>query len=393
MLDFTRRDLVVKGSAAFAAYAVLHSSRAAQAFPSRPGEVVVPWADPPPPFEDPTVLRQLNWEALDSWITPNDQFFLVNHFNWPVIDASTWTLQIDGLVRNPMTFTLDDLKARQRWEIPVTLECSGNHGFPGFIGAIGNAYWTGAELAPILEEVGILPEGIEVVFWGEDQGTVELHDAIRDVTMTQHFARSMSVADAMFPANILAYEMNGEPLPEKNGFPVRLIAPGWYGIANVKWLKRIEIRDRRFESLLMGRDYVTIREEEHDGETYWAETSVGRMNLKSAPARVTRSEDAYRITGAAWGATPRSPIRRVEVQIDDGPWQRATIDGAEGGEFAWKIWYYDWPNPAPGEHRITSRAHGPGDVIQPAMDDPLIANKHTYWESNGQITRRVMIEG
>ena len=147
-----------------------------------------------------------------------------------------------------------------------------------------------------------MESGIEVVFWGTDAGDIELHDAIRDVKLQQNFARSMSLADAMSPDNILCYEMNGAALPAPNGFPLRLIAPGWYGIANVKWLKRIEVRDRRFASLLMGRDYVTIREEEHNGETVWAETSVGRTRLKSAPARVTKNDDGYRIVGAAWGA-------------------------------------------------------------------------------------------
>ena len=389
MLDLTRRELVVKGSAAFAAYAVLHSSRAAHAFPSRPGEVVVPWADQPPPMDDPTVGRQLVWEELDSWITPNEQFFEVTHFGWPVIDAATWTLQIDGLVRQPLTLTLDSIQTRVRQEETVTLECSGNHGFPVFTGAVGNARWTGTPLAPLLEEAGVLAEGIEVVFWGTEQGEVRIEDAIRNVVMVQNFARSMSLADAMSPHNILAYEMNGEPLPERNGYPLRLIAPGWYGIANVKWLKRIEVRDRRFVNQFMGRDYVTIREETHNGETAWVETLVGRMNLKSAPGRVTRAEDAYRITGAAWGA----PVDHVEVRIDDGPWLPATIDRTEEAPFAWRIWHMDWPNPAPGEHRVTSRAIDTAGGIQPAMDDPWITGKHTYWESNGQVTRTVVIEG
>jgi DMSO/TMAO reductase YedYZ molybdopterin-dependent catalytic subunit len=207
------------------------------------------------------------------------------------------------------------------------------------------------------------------------------------VSMTQNFARSLSVPDAMSAANMLAYEMNGAPLPPTHGFPARLIAPGWYGIANVKWLKRIEVRDRRFESLLMGRDYVTIREEVHGGETVWAETSVGRMNLKSAPARVTRVEDAYRITGAAWGA----PISRVEVRIDDGAWQQAAIDRTEEAPYAWRIWSLDWPNPAAGDHTVTSRAVDTAGNVQPAMDDPVIARKHTYWESNGQVTRYIRI--
>jgi DMSO/TMAO reductase YedYZ molybdopterin-dependent catalytic subunit len=209
------------------------------------------------------------------------------------------------------------------------------------------------------------------------------------MTMRQHFARSMSVEDARNPNYILAYEMNGEPLPEKNGFPLRLIVPGWYGVANVKWLQRIELSDRRLQSQFMARDYVTVREVEQDGETVWTETGVRHMRLKSAPARVTKAEDAYRITGAAWGA----PIAKVEVQIDDGPWQGATLDTSEQAEFAWTIWSYDWPNPSPGEHTVTSRATDTAGHVQPSMEDPLIAGKTTFYESNGQITRRVMIEG
>jgi hypothetical protein len=137
----------------------------------------------------------------------------------------------------------------------------------------------------------------------------------------------------------------------------------------------------------MARDYVTIREEQRDGETVWMETSVGRALLKSVPAKVTRKDGQYRIVGAAWGA----PIQRVEVQIDGGPWMPATIDRREEAEFAWKIWSLDWQNPPTGEHSITSRAIDTAGNIQPAMDDPRIAMKRTYWESNGQVTRRVRL--
>lgn len=391
MLDLTRRDLVLKGSAAVAAYALLRASRAG-AFPSRPGEMVLPWLDQPAENPVPQVIQdQLVWEDFDSWITPNEKFFSIAHFDRPVIDAATWTLTVDGLVDTPLTLTLDDLKApsRRHWEQPVTIECSGNHGLPFFDGGIGNAYWRGTPLDELLTEAGVRPEAIEVVFWGADEGDV----TVRDVTMHQHFARSLPIEEAMTLGAMLAYEMNGEPLPAKNGFPLRLIVPGYYGIANVKWLTRIELRDSRLVNQFMARDYVTIREAQQDGETVWTETPVGRWNLKSVPGRVTRVGDYYQIVGAAWGGVSQTAIRRVEVQIDDGPWQEATIDPTEGAEFAWKIWSYDWLNPAPGEHRITSRAFGPGGVMQPAMDDPLIAGKKTYWESNGQVTRRVMIEG
>ena len=298
---------------------------------------------------------------------------------------ATWKLEIDGQVKKPLALTLADLKARPSQKVTFTVECSGNHGFPFFTGGIGNAQWKGTPLAAILAEAGVKKEGTEVVFWGTDAGDVELKE--RELKMHQNFARSMTLAEAMNPNNILCYEMNGAALPAPNGFPLRLIAPGWYGIANVKWLKRIELRDSPFRNKFMARDYVTIREEDHNGETVWVETSVGRALLKSAPARVTKKDNSYRITGAAWGA----PIAKVEVKIDDGPWQEAAIDHSDEAKFAWKIWHLDWDKPTSGEHTVTSRAVDASGHIQPAMDDPWIAKKKTYWESNGQVTRRIKI--
>jgi DMSO/TMAO reductase YedYZ molybdopterin-dependent catalytic subunit len=385
MQDIPRREFIAKGGAAIAGLAAFFTTRHAYAFPSRPGEEVVKWLDQLAPNPVPEVIKnQLVWEDFDSWITPNAKFFSIAHFNRPVIDPSTWKLEIGGLVKKPMTLTLADIKARPRQEVTFTIECSGNTGLPFFNGGVGNARWAGTPLAPILKEAGVLDRGIEVVFWGTDEGEITRPD---DVKFKQNFARSMSLADAMDPKNILCYEMNGAPLPPDNGFPLRLVAPGWYGIANAKWLKRIDVRDQRFENRFMGRDYVTLREEDHNGETVWVETSVGRARLKSAPARVTHVGNDYRIVGAAWGA----PIDRVEVKIDDGPWMPATLDHAEEAEFAWKMWSLDWPNPSAGEHTVTSRAIDTSGNIQPAMSDPWIAKKHTYWESNGQVTRRVRI--
>jgi DMSO/TMAO reductase YedYZ molybdopterin-dependent catalytic subunit len=384
MAEIARREFVIQGSAALAGLTILQASRLAQAFPSRPGDDVIPWLDQPPENPVPEVVaNQLKWEELDSWITPNERFFSVAHYNRPTIDENGWTLRIDGLVKQPLTLTLSELRARPRQEVAFTLECSGNHGFPWFLGGIGTARWVGTPLASLLAEAGVLESGAEVVFFGSDAG----EEVVREVKMPQRFARSMSLADAMSPDNLLCYEMNGAPLPPANGFPLRLIAPGWYGIANVKWLQQIEVRDTRFMNRFMARDYVTIREEERDGASVWTETSVGRSLLKSAPAKVVRNGGRYRIIGAAWGA----PIARAEVRIDSGPWQPVDIDGSEYGKFAWKMWSLDWPDPAPGDHTITSRAVDLAGEIQPAMDDPRIANKHTYWESNGQVTRRTRI--
>jgi DMSO/TMAO reductase YedYZ molybdopterin-dependent catalytic subunit len=197
----------------------------------------------------------------------------------------------------------------------------------------------------------------------------------------------MSVEDAMSPANMLCYEMNGAPLPTPHGFPARLIAPGWYGVANVKWLKRIEVRNTRFMGRFMARDYVTIREEERDGQTVAVETSVGRARLKSAPAKVTRKDGSYRIYGAAWGGA----VDRVEVAIDGGTWRPATVDPTYNAPYAWKLWTIDWPSPTAGEHTITSRAIDQQGAVQAAPTDPVIARKKTYWESSGWVTRKVRV--
>ncbi|WP_246680052.1 molybdopterin-dependent oxidoreductase [Mesorhizobium sp. B2-4-1] len=203
-----RREFIVQGGAALAALASFQS-RIASAFPSRAGEEVIKWLDQLPPNPVPEVIKnQLVWEDLDSWVTPNDKFFSIAHFDRPVIDESTWKLEIGGSVKKPTTLTLADIKARPRQEVTFTVECSGNTGLPFFNGGIGNARWAGTPLAPILKEAGVLDTGIEVVFWGTDKGEIKRAD---DVKFTQNFARSMSLADAMDPKNILCYEMNGSP--------------------------------------------------------------------------------------------------------------------------------------------------------------------------------------
>jgi DMSO/TMAO reductase YedYZ molybdopterin-dependent catalytic subunit len=195
---------------------------------------------------------------------------------------------------------------------------------------------------------------------------------------------------------------------------VRLIAPGWYGVANVKWLKRIEVLDHRYAGRFMARDYVSVREEQRNGKTVWTFTTVSHDRLKSAPAKVTHRQNRYAIMGAAWGA----PIAAVEVQIDDGPWMAARLERQpapmdtqfedepspaanlessashrrrRSRGYSWRFWTFEWGTPRSGEHRIRSRAFDIYGTVQPAPDDPFLASKRTYWESNGQITRRVLI--
>jgi DMSO/TMAO reductase YedYZ molybdopterin-dependent catalytic subunit len=378
----SRRTFLAQSGGALAGLALLNSPL--RAFALQADDVVIPWLDQPADNPVPQVIgNQQTWETLDSWITPNNQFFSIAHYGQPAIDLADWQLHVGGLVEQPLTFTLDAIRALPRQELIFTLECSGNSGLPFFDAGIGNAQWAGTPLAALLEQAGVLANGREVVFYGADTG----EETLGEQAVMQHFARSLSLADAMNPANLLVYEMNGEPLPQANGFPLRLIAPGWYGIANVKWLERIEVWDTRLMNRFMARDYVTLRNEGSADEPVWTETSVGRTLLKSAPGRVVQSGNSYRIDGAAWGA----PIAGVEVKIDDGEWLPAQLDTTQQAEYAWTFWTLDWPDAQPGEHSITSRAIDTTGNIQPAPNDPIIANKLTYWESNGQLTRRVSV--
>ena len=385
----SRRDFLIRGSSVLAALALSDSPLFAQMLPISEGEEVIPFLDQAPAPPDAAVrqygeLNTRNWEQLNSWMTPNEDFFTVSHYNRPVLKAEGWRLHIGGLVERPISLTLEQIHARPRQEVTCTLECGGNHGFNWFTGGIGNARWAGTPLAQLLRDAGIKKDGIDVVFFGSDEGDEE----VRDIKLKQNFSRSMSVEEALAPSNLLCYEMNGELLPPLHGFPLRLIAPGWYGVANVKWLKRIEVVDKRWAGRFMAKDYVTIREERREnGEVVWTQKTVGPALLKSMTAKVTRKDRTHRIYGAAWGR----PIQRVEVRIDEGPWRAATIDRGQEHEFAWKFWHLDWEDAAAGEHTVTSRAIDRAGQIQPAMSDPVIANKRTYWESNGQITRRIRI--
>ena len=177
--------------------------------------------------------------------------------------------------------------------------------------------------------------------------------------------------------------MNGEPLPAEHGAPVRLIAPGWYGVANVKWLTRIEVTDQRYAGRFMAREYVTFREHtDAAGRTTWTFQTVGHDRLKSAPAKVVRNGTSHRVIGVAWG----DRVAAVEVSIDGGPWRTAELsDGrrhrSDGS--AWQFWSIGWRAPSSGEHTVTSRAIAADGEVQPAPTDPVIADRRTYWESNG----------
>ncbi len=351
------------------------------AFPSlAASEEVLPFEDTPK--FDPAKPR-LPWDLTSEWMTPDDQFFFVGHYGFPTVDVASWKLDIGGLTGHSMTLKLDDLRKRPGREYVATMECSGN---PPTGGLIGNARWKGTPLAPLLKECKIAPEAVEAVFFAADTGT----EKIRGADYKQNFARSLPVGEAMSNDVLLCYDMNGKPLDANHGAPVRLIVPGHYGVAWVKWLTRIELHDRKYLGRFMGRDYVTIRGEKHGEETIWRETSVGRMNLKSVPSRVVRRPDGKLVVqGAAWD--DGTPIQKVEVRIDDGPWVAARLDANHKEPYTWRFWSYEWPNPPSGEHTVTSRATNAKGKVQPAASDDFIALKKTYWEANQQAVRKIKL--
>jgi DMSO/TMAO reductase YedYZ molybdopterin-dependent catalytic subunit len=220
-IGLPRRQFLGQSGALVASAGVLNSPLLTQAFASQSGEEIIPWSDQP--SADPGVARGAiqnlqRWEDLD-WLTPKGKFFNIAHYNRPHIDEQDWSLEITGLVRRPGRFRLSDIRARPRRELTFTLECSGNNGRPSFLTGIGTARWAGTSLAAMLREAELLDSGIEVVFVGADTG----EEHVRDIKVPTSFARSMGVADAMGPDNLLCYEMYGAPLPAEHGFPLRLI--------------------------------------------------------------------------------------------------------------------------------------------------------------------------
>lgn len=375
----SRREVIRRGGTVAAAATVFPSDFMERLARISSQEAIIPWTNAPAAGGR---VNTLDWQALDSWVTPTEQLFSVGHYGTPELDVAEWGLEIAGMVERPMFLTLDDIQSRPQQDVTMLLECAGNRGFATFMGAVHNATWTGTPLAPLLREAGIQDGGVEVVFFGADTGT----ETIRDTEVEQQFARSLSIEDAMLDQVILAWAVNGESLPIGNGYPLRLITPGWYGVANVKWLTRIEVRDTRFMGKFMARDYVTLRQEGSDEDAVWAETWVGRTNINSIPANVARTEGGYRIHGAAWG----KPIGRVEVSIDGGTWQPVTLGEGADDPHTWTFWHLDWPA-SPGEHTVTSRAISTDGEIQPTMEDPLMVQKITYWESYGSVVREITI--
>lgn len=348
-------------------------------------EELVPFTDMPEDYamapKGPDSVHIQDTRYIDSFYSSNDDFYVVQHYGQPKIDADAYKLRLTGLVGKPLELTLADLKRRQKVEIDAGFECGGNVRNI-FHGLIGNAKWGGVRLRDLLNDAGVQDRGIEVVFYGADKGT----ENVRDTDVEQAFGRSMHIDDAMQSDVMVVYEMNGEPLPLYHGAPVRLLVPGWYGIANVKWLEHIHVQDRRYMGRFMARDYVTLSKIDVGGVERWDERSVTRIQLKSSIVRVTHRNGNHKVTGFV--LNDGTAIKSVEVSIDGGAWREAQIDPASS-KYSWKLFYLDWNDATPGEHTLVSRVTDVNGQVQVKQED--MPEKPSRWENYGQFVRTVMI--
>ncbi len=292
---------------------------------------------------------------------------------------------MSGLVDRPRELTLDDIRGMGKAVLDAGFECSGNSG-RSMQGLVSNGRWTGLPLRDVLKEAGVQEKAREVVFFGADRGNEEVEFRGRKYPVEQQYGRSIPLDKAMSPEPFLAHALNGEPLTVHQGFPLRLIMPGWYGAPNVKWLVNVHVQEDPFVGKYQATWYRTLRGETIGGEVKWTETAITRMRLKSAIARVTRAGDVTKILGFA--LTDGTSLKSVEVQIDDGPWLPATVDSSLA-KYSWKLFTYEWKGASAGEHTLVSRAIDADGEVQPTAAD--LEKKMTFLEDNAQFPRKVMI--
>jgi DMSO/TMAO reductase YedYZ molybdopterin-dependent catalytic subunit len=351
------------------------------------GETLVPFTDFPANFNPTPAVdrRTLDVRKIDGPLTPRDLFFTTQHLGHPVIDPATFALKISGLVERPKAFSLDDLRKMRSTELVAGFECSGNR--RPLQGLAGNGRWTGVSLKTVFDQVGVKPQAREFVFFGADHGEEDVDFRGQISKVDQQFGRSLPREKALSHELLLAYAMNGEPLTRHQGFPLRLVVPGWYGVANVKWLSNIHIQEDPYLGKFQARWYRTLRGEMINGEMKWTETAVTHMQLKSFIARVTRDGSGYHVLGVV--LNDGTPIKSVEVRVDDGPWQPAKIDPATSGKYSWKLFHYAWSGATPGEHTLVSRVTDITGKVQPTAED--LVNKKTFLEDNSQFPRKLTI--
>ncbi len=390
MTRLTTRREMIKESAALAGLGIVGLPE--WAFPAlAQEETLVPFTDLPETLtlERSTESRIIDIRRVYDAITPSDQFFTTQHYGHPEIDLATYRLNVSGLVDRPLSLSLADLRAMPSRDLVFGFECSGNRGPVN--GLSSNGRWTGVPLRAVLEQADVQPEAREFVLFGADHGEEQVDFRGREYAVEQHYGRSLQRDQALSDEPLLAYSLNGEPLTTHQGSPLRLLVPGWYGAPNVKWVSEIHVQEDQYLGKFQTRWYRTLKGEMVNGEMKWKETAITKMRLKSFVARVTRvTTDRSRHNVFGVVLHDGTPLRSVEVRIDDGPWRPARLDAATMSErYGWKFFNYTWENATPGDHTVTSRATDVNGNVQPTAEELEV--KQTFLEHNPQHPRTLVI--
>ncbi|HKS46323.1 MAG TPA: sulfite oxidase [Amycolatopsis sp.] len=316
-------------------------------------------------------------EALRYDLTPPGLHYTLIHYDIPQPDIRNWRLSVTGRVKEPATFSLDELRTMPSRTVRVTMECAGNGrallrprpvSQPWLVEAVGTAEWTGVPLRAVLAECGIGHDVIEAVFTGADHGV--------ERGVEQDYRRGLALDEARREEVLLAYQMNGAPLPPQHGYPLRLIVPGWYGMAQVKWLREIELVNSPFTGFQNTVAYRARRRPDEPGEPVTRIAVRALINPPGMPDFMSRTRivrpGPLRLAGRAWSG--RAPVTRVDVSTDGcRTWAEADLDIATGHVWAWREWIFDW-EATPGDHVLAARATDADGNTQPV---------HQAWNRGG----------
>ena len=309
-------------------------------------------------------------DGFHEWITPVDRFFVRCHTYLPEqANLSDWSLKLDGVVNQPLSLSMDDLKKLPRVEMVAVLECAGNGrsfyqphvpGTQWEFGSVGNGRWAGVRFRDVLAKAGLKDSAKEILLDGADT----------PLGAMPKFQRTITVKKALDPDTLLVYEMNGVPLPHEHGFPVRLMAPGWAGDSWVKWLRHVEVLDHEFDGFWMKTAYRHPPGHVEPGAAVdpSAMIPVTDLNVKSviASPNAWTKPGTVQISGAAW--SNRSPVTRVDVSVDGGQtWKQAKLC-KDHSQYAWRLWELDWKAPK-GQHTLISRATNAAGQTQPLNEE------------------------
>ena len=308
--------------------------------------------------------------GFNEWITPIGNFFVRCHTYFPQrANLNEWRLKVDGVVNQPLTLTMEDLRALPRVELVGVLECAGNGrsfykphvaGTQWQFGGVGNGRWAGVRFRDLLQKAGLKDSAKEILFDGSDMPLGKM----------PKFQRTVTVKKALDPDTLLAYEMNGQPLPDEHGYPLRLIVPGWAGDSWVKWLGHIEVIDHEFEGFWMKVGYRHPSGHVEPGATVPPSEMVPVTDLNVKSVIATPGDwvkpGPVRISGVAWSNS--SPVTKVEISVDGGKtWRQAQL-GRDQSRYAWRLWQLDW-QAAAGKHSLIARATNASGQTQPLGEE------------------------